>query len=96
MITDGRTQLAHLCNVVDAKIDKSRPRATRPVTSSGSKIKIKDLVLLLLEPGDDVAIKAINHAYPDSKQSSLAKAVSDLIVDGLVMRVGVGVYRMAP
>ena len=54
---------------------------------------MKDLILAMFVPGRGVSIKEINRAYPNKKTNSLAKAASDLMMDGLLERVGRGVYR---
>lgn len=94
MITDGRTPLAKHCNVVAAMADKPRSVTARPgVVRPDHGRPLKDLILDMCVPGLDVDIKEINRAWPDKVPSSLAKAASDLIGDGLIVRVGRGVYR---
>ena len=93
-ITDGRTPLAQHCNVVAAKA--SAPRVLSPrsgVVRPDHGRAMKDLIMDMCEPGQDIDIKEINSAWPHKHPSSLAKAASDLVVDGLLERVGRGVYR---
>ena len=94
MITDGRTPLAQHCNVVAAMADRPRLITARSgVASPDDGRPMKDLILDMCEPGQDIDIKEINSAWPDKNTSSLAKAACDLIADGLLERVGRGVYR---
>ena len=95
MITDGRTPLAQHCNVVAGFAGKPKPLTpwSRPSKSVGGGRSMKDLILDMCESGRDIEISEINRAWPNKHSNSLAKAVSDLVVDGLLERVGRGVYR---
>ena len=94
-ITDGRTPLAQHCNIVAGFAGKPKPLTpwSRPSKSVGGGRSMKDLILDMCESGRDIDIKEILRAWPHKHPSSLAKAASDLVVDGLLERVGRGVYR---
>ena len=94
-ITDGRTPLAQHCNVVAGFAGKPKPLTpwSRPSKSVGGERSMKDLILDMCESGRDIKISEINRAWPNKRCNSLAKAVCDLVVDGLLERVGRGVYR---
>ena len=94
-ITDGRTPLAQHCNVVAGFAGKPKPLTpwSRPFKGVDDGRPMKALILDMCESGRDIEISEINRAWPNKKSNSLAKAVSDLVVDGLLERVERGVYR---